>query len=165
MDSLAGRLPVLLTFYFKKRRWKAEKWEQEKPCFSGMGNFSFAETFLWDIQTLFLIIILWKVWREGVLQILFFICILCSCLLSPISPPFSVAMILIFFMDPSVTFSSWWGHTGRIFLLPAAFVFHFTSTSISQQRPQTAPCEGGSFIYHHPTVALYLSPVPTFLPR
>ena len=71
-----------------------------------------------------------------------------------------------FFMDPSVTFSSRWVHTGRIFLLLAAFVFHFTSpTSISQRRPQTAPCEGGSFIYHHPTVALYLSPVPTFLPR
>ena len=53
MNSLAGRLPVFLTFYFKKKRhWKAEKWEQEKPGFSGMDNFSFAGTFLWDIQTL-----------------------------------------------------------------------------------------------------------------
>lgn len=79
--------------------------------------------------------------------------------------PFSVAMSPHCSMDPSVIFSSWWVHTGRIFLLPAAFVFHFTSTSISQRRPQTAPREGGSFIYHQPTVALYLSPIPTFLPR
>ena len=88
--------------------------------------------------------------------------------LSPAShqSPFSVAMSPHCSVDPSVTLSSWWVHTGRIFLLPAAFVFHFTSpTSISQRRPQTAPREGGSFIYHHPTVALYLSPVPTFLPR
>lgn len=96
MDSLAGRLPVLLTFYKKKRRWKAKKWEQEKPCFSGMRNFSFAGTVLWDIQTLFLIIILlWEVWREGVLQILFFICILRSCLLSPIGPPSLWPWVLI----------------------------------------------------------------------
>ena len=52
-----------------------------------MANFSFAGTVLWDIQTLFLIIILlWKGWREGVLQILIFICVLHSCLLSPIGP-------------------------------------------------------------------------------
>ena len=72
--------------------------------------------------------------------------------LSPAShqSPFSVAMSPHCSVDPSVTLSSWWVHTGRIFLLPAAFVFHFTSpTSISQRRPQTAPREGGSFIYHH----------------